>query len=213
MEDADLRAQAIDHGLQGWRPADNTPKEAEIAATKADGLSAFAGLRAPTTTGCAAGPAPSEPGTSASTASETRVEPDGLKVAGLGVEALEAFGLDALKEELRRRGLKCGGTLHDRAERLWQARNTPSGEGVDRSLMAKKRTRDDNPPQNSAPPAPSSGRDGFKPMHQGPLLPGTERLPGQRKIKSTERGMEKLAENTAAWQRQQLEQTQADGDS
>ena len=209
MEDADLRAQAIDHGLQGWRPTLNTQKEAEIAAAKADGLRAFAGLRAPTITGCATAPAPSEPGTSASTASEL----DGLKVAGLGIEALEAFGLDALKEELRRRGLKCGGTLHDRAERLWQARNTPSGEEVDRSLIAKKRTREDDPPQILAPPAPSSGRDGFKPMHQGPLLPGTERLPGQRKIKSTERGMEKLAENTAAWQRQQLDQTRADGDS
>ena len=123
---------------------------------------------------------------------------------------MEAFGLNALKEELRRRGLKCGGTLHDRAERLWQARNTPSGE-LDRSLFAKKRGREEEPPRDPAPPAPPSGRDGFKPMHQGPLLPGTARLPGQRKIKSTERGMEKLAENTAAWQRQQLEQTWADG--
>lgn len=35
---------------------------------------------------------------------------------------LEALGLDRLKEGLEAMGLKCGGTLQDRAERLWSVR-------------------------------------------------------------------------------------------
>lgn len=39
--------------------------------------------------------------------------------------ALEALGLEVLKHELTRRGLKCGGTLQQRAERLYLAKTTP----------------------------------------------------------------------------------------
>ena len=38
------------------------------------------------------------------------------------VEELEALGLDRLKSALEALGLKCGGTLKDRAERLWSVR-------------------------------------------------------------------------------------------
>ena len=38
------------------------------------------------------------------------------------VEELEALGLDRLKHALEALGLKCGGTLKDRAERLWSVR-------------------------------------------------------------------------------------------
>jgi splicing factor 3A subunit 3 len=38
------------------------------------------------------------------------------------VEELEALGLDRLKQALEALGLKCGGTLKDRAERLWSVR-------------------------------------------------------------------------------------------
>lgn len=38
------------------------------------------------------------------------------------VEELEALGLDRLKQGLEALGLKCGGTLRDRAERLWSIR-------------------------------------------------------------------------------------------
>ena len=38
------------------------------------------------------------------------------------VEELEALGLDRLKEALEALGLKCGGTLKDRASRLWAVR-------------------------------------------------------------------------------------------
>jgi hypothetical protein len=37
-------------------------------------------------------------------------------------EELESLGLDVLKDELNKLGMKCGGTLKERAERLWQSR-------------------------------------------------------------------------------------------
>mmetsp|Transcript_2950 Transcript_2950/g.6924 ORF Transcript_2950/g.6924 Transcript_2950/m.6924 type:complete len:106 (-) Transcript_2950:131-448(-) len=52
-------------------------------------------------------------------------------------EELEALGLERLKAELQRRGLKCGGSLRQRAERLYLLKTTPPEE-LDRSLFAKK---------------------------------------------------------------------------
>ena len=37
-------------------------------------------------------------------------------------EELESLGLDGLKSELSKLGMKCGGTLKERAERLWLSR-------------------------------------------------------------------------------------------
>lgn len=52
------------------------------------------------------------------------------------VEQLELLGLDVLKEELRRRGLKCGGTLAERAGRLFSTRGL-TAEQLDPALLAK----------------------------------------------------------------------------
>lgn len=52
------------------------------------------------------------------------------------VEHLEILGLDVLKDELRSRGLKCGGTLTERAARLFSIRGlTP--EQINPALLAK----------------------------------------------------------------------------
>ncbi|XP_070842784.1 splicing regulator SDE2 [Chaetodon trifascialis] len=52
------------------------------------------------------------------------------------VDQLESLGLDALKEELMSRGLKCGGTLTERAARLFSVRGlTP--DQIDPVLLAK----------------------------------------------------------------------------
>ncbi|KAK9819052.1 hypothetical protein WJX81_003363 [Elliptochloris bilobata] len=53
-----------------------------------------------------------------------------------GPEALQALGLDALKAELTRLGLKCGGALRERAGRLWLLRHTPR-ERLDRKHLVK----------------------------------------------------------------------------
>jgi hypothetical protein len=37
-------------------------------------------------------------------------------------EELESLGLDVMKDELSKLGMKCSGTLKERAERLWQSR-------------------------------------------------------------------------------------------
>ena len=53
-------------------------------------------------------------------------------------EELEALGLDRLKSALEALGLKCGGTLSDRAERLWAVRGVKMADIPDK-LRAKPR--------------------------------------------------------------------------
>ncbi|XP_017260737.2 replication stress response regulator SDE2 isoform X1 [Kryptolebias marmoratus] len=52
------------------------------------------------------------------------------------VQQLESLGLDVLKEELISRGLKCGGTLSERAARLFSVRGLSSAQ-IDPVLLAK----------------------------------------------------------------------------
>ncbi|XP_039865947.1 replication stress response regulator SDE2 isoform X2 [Simochromis diagramma] len=52
------------------------------------------------------------------------------------VEQLESLGLDVLKKELMSRGLKCGGTLSERAARLFAIRGQSADE-IDPLLLAK----------------------------------------------------------------------------
>jgi hypothetical protein len=58
-----------------------------------------------------------------------------LALYGTAVE-LEAVGLDRLKRELQAKGLKCGGSLADRAARLFLLRDTPL-EKIERKHLAK----------------------------------------------------------------------------
>ena len=51
-------------------------------------------------------------------------------------EELEPLGLDRLKQELQQCGLKCGGTLADRAARLYLLKSTPL-EQLDAKHFAK----------------------------------------------------------------------------
>ncbi|KAL9952898.1 hypothetical protein ACROYT_G040227 [Oculina patagonica] len=51
-------------------------------------------------------------------------------------EELESLGLDCLKEELMTRGLKCGGTLQQRAQRLFATKGVPLDQ-LDPSFFAK----------------------------------------------------------------------------
>lgn len=50
------------------------------------------------------------------------------------VQSLMELGLDCLKKELQVRGIKCGGTLEERATRLWSVRGKRLNE-VDESLL------------------------------------------------------------------------------
>ncbi|XP_021353664.1 protein SDE2 homolog isoform X1 [Mizuhopecten yessoensis] len=53
------------------------------------------------------------------------------------VEELEAFSLEKLKKELMARGMKCGGTLKQRAERLYSVRGLTTDQ-IKPSLLAKR---------------------------------------------------------------------------
>ena len=55
------------------------------------------------------------------------------------VAALEALGLDTLKAELRRCGAKCGGTLAERAARLFALRGRRRLHAEDAALLPKAR--------------------------------------------------------------------------
>uniref|UniRef100_A0A3B3ZZ30 Uncharacterized protein n=1 Tax=Periophthalmus magnuspinnatus TaxID=409849 RepID=A0A3B3ZZ30_9GOBI len=68
---------------------------------------------------------------------QTRTTDSGLI---LRPEDLEALGLNVLKEELMRRGLKCGGTLSERAARLYSVRGKKDGE-VEPGLRAKSKKK------------------------------------------------------------------------
>ena len=50
--------------------------------------------------------------------------------------ALEELGLDRLKAAALAAGLKCGGTLEQRAARLWATKGKPRAEW-DKSILAK----------------------------------------------------------------------------
>ena len=52
------------------------------------------------------------------------------------MQCVSVAGADALKDALTKLGLKCGGTLHQRAERLILTKTIPV-EKLDRKLFAK----------------------------------------------------------------------------
>lgn len=55
------------------------------------------------------------------------------------VEQLEQFGMEVLKVSLIIRGLKCGGTIHERASRLFSVKNLLPSE-YPTKLLAKPKS-------------------------------------------------------------------------
>ncbi|XP_073700755.1 splicing regulator SDE2 [Garra rufa] len=78
--------------------------------------------------------APSTPAESKQAQEEVEGPLDLLSVSG--PEQLEALGLERLKKELMERGMKCGGTLQERALRLFSVKGL-SPEQIDPALLAK----------------------------------------------------------------------------
>jgi len=65
----------------------------------------------------------------------------GIELGGYGSAVdLEALGLEALKAELTRRGLKCGGNLQQRTERLFLCKSTPLAQ-IPKQHLAKPAAR------------------------------------------------------------------------
>ncbi|XP_016427582.1 protein SDE2 homolog isoform X1 [Sinocyclocheilus rhinocerous] len=78
--------------------------------------------------------APSGPAESSQAQEEVEGLLDLLSVSGPG--QLEALGLERLKKELMERGMKCGGTLQERAARLFSVKGL-SPDQIDPALLAK----------------------------------------------------------------------------
>jgi hypothetical protein len=71
---------------------------------------------------------------------KTDATPELDLAAAASADSLKELGLERLKLELQRRGLKCGGTLEQRAERLFSIRHAREGE-IDESLRPAKKTK------------------------------------------------------------------------
>ena len=81
-------------------------------------------------------PTVKEPVEEAKDASATK-EPSAMNLSNYAsAEALEALGLDVLKAELVARRLKCGGTIKERAARLFLLRDK-TRDDIDRKHWAK----------------------------------------------------------------------------
>ncbi|XP_016298333.1 protein SDE2 homolog [Sinocyclocheilus anshuiensis] len=79
--------------------------------------------------------APSGPAETSQAQEEVEGPLDLLSVSG--PEQLEALGLERLKKELMERGMKCGGTLQERAARLFSVKGL-SPDQIDPALLATK---------------------------------------------------------------------------
>ncbi|KAM4584284.1 splicing regulator SDE2 isoform 2-T2 [Odontesthes bonariensis] len=90
---------------------------------------------------------PSEPSAPAgqldpsSVASAQQLDPSSVDLSSVAsAQQLESLGLDALKEELASRGLKCGGTVSERAARLFSVRGL-SPDRIDPAMLAKPKAK------------------------------------------------------------------------
>jgi hypothetical protein len=143
--DALLRRQAETHGLARFTPLAADKAEPALASAVAEDvalLPLFAGMRAPQRV-------------ADSYDSEGFLSP--LAESVCDVAQLEALGLAPLKAELQRVGAKCGGTLKERAARLWRLRGRTRLHVEDADLLPKA--------EGTLPSAQGAKR-------KGPLLPG-----------------------------------------
>jgi len=53
-------------------------------------------------------------------------------------EQLQEIGMDRLKDELQRRGMKCGGSVKERAERLFKVKGVTDLNKLDQKLFTKQ---------------------------------------------------------------------------
>ena len=154
-----LRRQARAHGLASWTdlsPQEDAPDadtRRELA-EEAERLTTFAGMR---------GAAAAADGGGDPTADDGPLS--AMAEAAPDAAALEAHGLEVLKAELTRLGLKCGGTLAERAARLFALRGRTRLHAEDAALLAR--------PRDAAAQQPARGAK--RVARQGPLLPGQQR--------------------------------------
>lgn len=180
-----LDARATPSVASTSAPASSSVPEMAVATATLPPLNQFAGLRseAPALAAARALPESSSGFERASSMQPAAAAaPRALELGSLeNVEQLRATGPDVLKAELIRRGMKCGGTLDERAARLWKARGIPHWklqQSLDPSLFAKKSAAEGTK-------RPAAAADGGFVRQQGPLQPGEVIKRGQKRIRSS----------------------------
>lgn len=99
----------------------------------------------------------------AKAAAATKREPQELRLGMFNdVSELEALGMDRLKEALEAMGLKCGGTLRDRAQRLWAVRGKKPDE-IPANLKAKPTQKPTNTTATASQPNNGTSDDDRSP--------------------------------------------------
>mmetsp|Transcript_28493 Transcript_28493/g.69491 ORF Transcript_28493/g.69491 Transcript_28493/m.69491 type:complete len:233 (-) Transcript_28493:156-854(-) len=165
-----LRKQAEELGLVNFDPTreDSKPKEpAEHPSLRAEN---FSGLRA---VGKKRAYADAYDGFQQASSVNEPVDLSKYKSA----KHLEEVGLERLKKCLQELGMKCGGTLTERAERLWLTRGVTDLSTLDSKLFSKKK----KPKKNE------SSRGKKRRVEKGPLRQGDRRVPGQKKLPNSQR--------------------------
>jgi len=118
--------------------------------------------------------------------------------AGASVAEVEALGLEVLKDELVKLGMKCGGTVQQRAERLWRVRGVtgqaltelleqPQNQDLIAGKTKEKRRNQDVSVQLVLDREKEREQKRAR-KTQGPLLPGLERRVGQKSLPKPEVG-------------------------
>jgi len=134
------KKQKLELGLPVDFPLLESKDSSSAAAASTAGLSSSS-LSSPSGTSLAASSSSLSSVSSSSLAASVAFASSPFPPADLSKYAtakdLEELGLEHLKCELTRLGLKCGGTLQQRAERLFTLKTTPL-EKVDPKLLAKK---------------------------------------------------------------------------
>lgn len=162
-----LREQALEHGLVGWTPdaSEVTPEDVDAAIrgeaeAEEEALHSIAGLRGSlgrrehvSSGNFVIGARWQDP---AVPEAERHSEPErpAINLSSFdGPEALaDSLGLEGLKVELTRRGAKAGGSLEERAARLWRIRGLARGAKLPDDLKPKpKKAQKKRPPKKEEP--------------------------------------------------------------
>ena len=175
--DAQLKDQALRHGLVGFEPTrdahpflgDEHEAERRAEAERShEEITMIAGLRSSSPTkqfdiGVVARPEEAD--------EQRPLDLDAYESAS----ALEAVGADALKAALAERGMKAGGTLAERAARLFAAKGVTDLSTLPRALLAKRKA-------SATAPADTGPRQPRGPLGPGQTMrPGATRLPTHKK--------------------------------
>mmetsp|Transcript_4324 Transcript_4324/g.5749 ORF Transcript_4324/g.5749 Transcript_4324/m.5749 type:complete len:232 (-) Transcript_4324:191-886(-) len=169
----EIRRQAEEMGLAGFDPTKEDRKQPKVKAEHQSLRPAnFSGLRSKEDKNASI----YDPSIGFQSAQYGRKDVDLSQFKS--AQELETVGLDRLKDELQKKGLKCGGTLHQRAERLWLTKGVSDLSSLDPKLFSKKKKKKK---KDIAEGGNSKKRKGTE---KGPLREGHRRLPGQKRIRS-----------------------------